>query len=175
MRLIQTITVGAGGASSIDFTSIPQTYTDLLVVLNARSTESSDRTNLYLRVNSVTSAYTYKSFYGSGSSPFSSNGSGVTEIYVGTINGATSTSNTFGTCQIYIPNYTGSTYKLFGMEAANENNATQAFQFIAGGQWANTAAITSVNILPSGGTPLVQYSTASLYGITKGSGGATVA
>ena len=49
---IATVTVGAGGAASIDFTSIPGTYTDLLVLISARSTRSTDyRDELFIRFN----------------------------------------------------------------------------------------------------------------------------
>ena len=38
--LISSVTVGSGGASSIDFTSIPATYTDLCLVWSGRSAGS---------------------------------------------------------------------------------------------------------------------------------------
>ena len=41
MVKLQTVTVGSGGASSIDFTNIPQTYTDLKIVLSARTNRAS--------------------------------------------------------------------------------------------------------------------------------------
>jgi len=40
MVAIQTVTVGSGGAANIEFTSIPQTYTDLVVVLSLRNNRS---------------------------------------------------------------------------------------------------------------------------------------
>jgi hypothetical protein len=40
MVKIDTVTVGSGGAASIEFTNIPQTYTDLQIVLSARSATS---------------------------------------------------------------------------------------------------------------------------------------
>ena len=58
------------------------------------------------------------------------------------------------------------------VDAVGENNATQAFQIISAGLWANTAAITSIQLIPqSGGGTFVADSTVSLYGITKGSDG----
>ena len=51
---IQTVTVGSGGASSIDFTSIPQTYTDLCLVYSARLTTTD--TNWRLKINGSASS-----------------------------------------------------------------------------------------------------------------------
>ena len=162
---IASVTVGSGGASSIDFTSIPSTYTDLCLKLSARTNESSDRTNLYLRFNSNAANYSYKQLYGNGSSAVSTTGSSQAQAYLGVIDGATATSSTFGNAEIYVPSYAASNYKSISFDGINENNATQAFAFLSANLWSDTSAITAVNILPSGGTSFVQYSTATLYGI----------
>jgi hypothetical protein len=39
---IATVEVGSGGATDIDFTSIPGTYTDLLVYLSGRRTTAAE-------------------------------------------------------------------------------------------------------------------------------------
>ena len=52
---ITTVTVGSGGASSIDFTSIPQTYTDLVIKTSARNTSTS--TTMYLEFNEIGRAH----------------------------------------------------------------------------------------------------------------------
>jgi hypothetical protein len=91
------------------------------------------------------------------------------------IPGTDTTSNTFSSTQVYIPNYAGSTNKSVSIDHVTENNATNAyFSGIVAGLWSNTAAITSVKILDQDGGSLVAGSTASIYGILKGSGGATV-
>jgi hypothetical protein len=36
-KLIETVTVGSGGAANIEFTSIPQTYTDLKLVISGKN------------------------------------------------------------------------------------------------------------------------------------------
>ena len=64
---IQTVTVGSGGASSIDFTSIPQTYTDLCVVLSARGTNAGTGANDgHLTFNSSSTGYSSRLLYGTG-------------------------------------------------------------------------------------------------------------
>jgi hypothetical protein len=172
MTLISTTTVGSGGATEITFSSIPQTYTDLYLVVSARSTGSTTNETVILKFNGVTTNQTSRSLLGDGgsaSSPAYSN------LLIRDIPGASSTSNTFGSSSIYIPNYAGSTNKSVSVDHVNENNSTNAyFQDIFAGLWSSTAAITSVTYKPNDGGNLAQYSTASLYGILKGSGGATV-
>lgn len=179
LTLIATTTVGAGGASSIDFTSIPQTYTDLYVVYSLRSNRSSGgfSDGALMRFNGSTSAiYTTRTLVGNGSSASSlTDASSTLGIYnyIGAVSN-TATSNTFGNGSAYIPNYAGSTNKSVSVDAVGENNNTTAYQGIISGIWASTAAITQVNLRPEIGTLYLEGSTASLYGITKGSGGATV-
>lgn len=174
MTLVNTVTVGAGGAASIDFTSIPQTGTDLLVVLSARGDNVNATRSLLVKLNSSSTSYSDKTLWGSGSSVgSSSSSSGGVDINGGVIPAAGSTASTFSNGSIYIPNYSGSTNKSVSIDNVQENNATAAQQYLTAGLWSNTSAITSINLTPSSGN-FVQYSTASLYTITKGSGGATV-
>ena len=170
--LISSVTVGAGGASSIDLTSIPQIYTDLVLVLSGRTTNTSSDGAL-VQINGDTSSanYTYRWLYGNGSA--ANFGTGTLAGFLAfRVNGSSTTANTFGNGQMYIPNYTSSVAKIASMDAVDENNATAAFSFINAGRWSGTAAITSIKILNSGYN-LDQYSTAYLYGLLKGSGGAT--
>ena len=67
---IATVTVGSGGSSSIDFTSIPSTYTHLQLRMTARCTAQSggNPTNVYLRFNSDSgSNYAWHQLAGNGS------------------------------------------------------------------------------------------------------------
>ena len=49
-------------------------------------------------------------------------------------------------------------------DAVVENNATESFQSFTAGLWSSTDAITQITLILSGGN-VVQYSSASLYGI----------
>lgn len=171
MSLVSTITVGAGGAASISFTGIPATGTDLLVVLSGRGA-SDDIAQVFMTLNGDV----YGSaiwLTGSGSSASSSSGS---TFRVGFTNPApSSTANTFSNLSVYLPNYAGSSNKAYSYEHVSENNATAVTTEMGAGLWPNTAAITSLSLYIQAGVKLAQYSTASLYTITKGSGGATVA
>jgi hypothetical protein len=166
MTLLQRVEVGAGGAASIDFTSIPQTYTDLQLVVSGRINDTvggDTRAVYYVRFNSSTSSYSGKLLYGTGSGVGSqSNATNGIELRTSIAN---NTSNTFGSESIYIPNYAGSTYKSVSAEGVQENNATAGFQNVVAGLWSNTAAITSISLVPDLTFTWLQYSTASLYGI----------
>jgi len=175
MELVSTVTVGAGGAASIEFTSIPQTGTDLLIALSARSNRAAVNPDCYLQFNTTATGYSGRNLIGSGSAASSySYASGDTSGIEFYINGSSATASTFGNAAIYICNYAGSTNKSVSVDAVVENNATAADLRISAGLWANTAAITAIKMFRSA-TNFDQYTVASLYTITKGSGGATVA
>jgi hypothetical protein len=156
--LIASNTVGSGGAATITFTSIPQTYTDLKILLSIRS----DTTDLdtYLSFNGSTASFTGKRLYGSGSAVASDS---VTRSY-GLINMSSFTASTFANNEVTIPNYTSSNFKSYSVDSVTENNATQAYAIFVAGLWSNTAAITSITLGLSSAN-FVQYSTAYLYGI----------
>ena len=165
MTLVSTVTVGAGGAAALEFTSIPQTATDLFLVASFRMTDSGGYFGIQL--NLVGSGATdRKRLRGSGSTVASAS------IASFMTNAAAQTSNTFASHQFYIPNYAGSAAKSVSVDSVTENNATESYQDLLALTY-GTSAVTGLSINLSGGT-LAQYSTASLYTITKGSGGATV-
>lgn len=161
---IASVTVGSGGASSIDFTSIPSTYTDLCIKTSLRSAAASVNPGLLIKFNGSATGFTGRNVYGNGSSAASySDTSGE----IGTLAGNNATASTFGNAEIYIPNYAGSTNKSFSVDSVNENNATSASQYLYANLWSNTAAITSITLLSGGSVNLLQYSTATLYGISN--------
>lgn len=162
---IATTTVGAGGASSVTFSSIPQVYTDLLIKASARTdaTPGVAVNNITAQFNGVTSSsYSEKGLGGNGSSAYSQSYS-RTVVGVGLANSSSSTSNTFGNTDIYIPNYTSSNYKSTSADGVTENNATASWVEMDAGLFSNTSPISSIT-LTSGGN-FLQYSTFTLYGI----------
>lgn len=175
MTLIGAVAVGSGGAANITFNSIPATYTDLQLVLSLRSASGSNlgNTGLNMSINASTANRTQRRIYGSNGSIGSD--SSTNARIMSTLPTSTSTSNAFGTLNIYFPNYAGSTNKSFFLENGADQNSTTSYELeIVTGLWANTAAITTLSISMEDSSNFVQYSTATLYGITKGSGGATV-
>jgi hypothetical protein len=164
MQLIETKTLGTA-AASIEFTSIPQTFTDLVVVASARS--SGTENFYFLGFNSLTTNFSYRFLQGNGST--ASSGSDTTRPFL-SMCPSTFTANTFSNNTIYIPNYAGATNKSISIDMTTENNATESRATIEAGLWSNTSAITSIQFTnPSG--DFVIGTTMSLYGILKGSDG----
>lgn len=168
MELIETITLGSS-AASIEFTSIPQDGTDLVLVLSGRITQNASYWQMEMQFNGDTgSNYAWRSLYGDGSGSVASTNSTTTSIRVGYVqaNSASSLANTFNSQQIVIPNYASSAAKSTSSESVTENNSTSTRAWLAAGSWTGTSAITSIK-LESAGFDFMQYSTASLYKITK--------
>lgn len=164
---ISTVTVGSGGASTFEFNSIPQIYTDLVIKVSARSNRVSNYDFLAMRFNGSATGYIDRQLYSDGTAvQVNIDGIGNTYIFATFFNGASSTANSFGNAEIYIPNYTATSYKIALSDGAFENNSAQAILNVDAGLWANTAPITSISLIDASGT-LQQYSTATLYGIRK--------
>jgi len=168
MVAIQTVTVGSGGASSISFTSIPQTYTDLVLKISSRGTNSGTAVAYEISFNGNTSNFSSIILGGNGSSVFSYSNQ---PRRIGLTSAAGATASTFANGEIYIPNYAGSNNKSYSADAVSENNATSAEIAMFAGLWSNTAAITSVTLTPQFDN-FAQYSTATLYGVTSAGYGA---
>ena len=164
IQIGSTVTVGAGGAASIDFTSIPATYTDLILKFSVRDNNSAVYNNMLLTFNGSSSGYSERVLGGTGSAAFSSN-QATTSLQYQYINSATSTASSFSNGELYIPNYAGSNNKSVSVDAVQENNATTAVAGISAELWSNSAAITSIKLQPASSKTFQQYSTASLYGI----------
>jgi hypothetical protein len=170
MKLIETKTLTVA-AASIEFTSIPQTFTDLVVVWSLRTSRAATIEGVLIAFNGSSANFTHRALYGTG--PTAASGSGASGR-AGVVNGNTSTANTFSNAYLYIPNYAGSTNKSYSVDSADENNTSAAFESfleLVAGLWSQTAAITSLRITPDLGNNLVIGSTVSLYGVTKGSDG----
>jgi hypothetical protein len=163
---IASVTVGSGGATTMNFTSIPSSYTDLCLKISARVDSGLTYSNAVVSFNGSTTGYSNIRLNGNGSTTSGSTITGAPYLYVGEVNGNTSTSNTFGNLEVYIPNYTSSNNKSASSDGVTENNATQAFAMLHANLWANSAAITSISIGQTH-TTFLEYSTATLYGILK--------
>jgi hypothetical protein len=167
MKLIATTTLSSA-APSIEFTSIPQDGTDLVIQASLRTTQADFVTSVTIRFNGSTTDYSNRALLGADGSIFSANY--ATTRQINTANGASSTSNTFSTHGVYIPNYTGSTNKSFSAEGATEQNGGYYETSIQANLWSNTAAITSLSLHSASGN-FVAGSIVSLYKIAKGSDG----
>jgi hypothetical protein len=167
MKLIESKTLGAD-AASIEFTSIPQTFTDLMFVASTRaSTAGTSVEPCLVTFNANTSNYTHQTLNGSGSAATAASG---TSRLVFNAPRTGTTASTFGNVCVYIPNYAGATNKSYSTDSVTEHNAAEAHQTLIGGLWSDTAAITSAKFEPTANN-FIAGSTISLYGILKGSDG----
>jgi hypothetical protein len=163
-KKIATVVVGSGGSSAINFTSIPQTFTDLKIVLSGRSLQGNVYGGGRLEFNSSTNNYSWRRLRADGSATASDNSTSAASITNWDMNGANATASVFSNIEFYIPNYTSSNYKSVSVDYVGENNATEAHMGMVAGLWSDTSAITSIKLY-SGGGNLVQHTTATLYGI----------
>jgi len=179
MELITSVTVGSGGTSSVTLPAtgtIPATYTDLYVLLSARSNRSADSDPINLELNGSTANDTSRYIEGDGSS-VSSGTAGGTQTEISRVPAANATANTFGNASIYIPNYASSNNKSSSGDAVTENNGTTAFTKLTAGLWSDSTAVTTIRLVSQTGNNFVQGSTFYLYGIsnvtstTKATGG----
>ena len=163
--LISSTTLGSS-TSSVSFSSIPSTYTDLVLRISGRTDAAGTVSSGYIQMNSVTSTYSYTFIRGDGASATSGNDSAsYAGFYIGGIDGGGATSNTFSNQEFYIPSYTASQAKPVGQSSSMETNASTAYTFGVAGLCSSTAAISSLTINLNGGVNFVSGSSFYLYGI----------
>jgi hypothetical protein len=162
--LIQSQTLSST-ATSVTFSSIPSTYTDLLIKLSVRDARATLAvSDIWFNFNGLGSGtnITGRYLYGDGSSASATTVTSNGELAFGSGNGATA--NTFGNADVYISNYAGSTNKSISSESVAETGATGGFNLLLSGLWTNTAAITSIAMTPFT-SPFAINSSFYLYGI----------
>jgi hypothetical protein len=164
---IATVTVGSGGSATMTFSSIPQTYTDLCLKVSGRSDATgSVWRNYTLSFNGAgyASNMTGRGLYGTGSAAASETlGNAIGQFSTSD----SATASTFSNSEIYIPNYTGASNKSYSADSVTENNATAALAYFVAGLWSDTPAITSITLGNESPAIFKQYTTATLYGISK--------
>jgi hypothetical protein len=165
--LISSVTVGSGGAATISFTSIPSTYTDLLVKFSARSSTANSTVGFRFNGDSGATSYNAQILFGNGSTAGADRSDPTTQLRSMYLPTTAETANVFGSGEIYILNYTSSNQKSTSADTVVENNATFANDTLNSGIWTGTSAITSVVFSLTSGDNLAQYSTAYLYGISN--------
>jgi hypothetical protein len=165
MTKLASTTVGAGGVSSVIFSNIPQSYTDLKIIISGRTSDGNTGTIANIKFNGSTTGYSSRYFHGRGDT--TTGGTGSTSAGdIGRFPGVNSpvTNSLFSNTEIYVTNYSGNTYKPYSVDSSTEANQTIAYLIATSGLWSNSSAITSVEISSSAGT-VSQYSTFTLYGI----------
>ena len=163
--LIETVTVGASGAASIEFTAIPQNGSDLILVISNRVSNAQFSGNL--EFNSDTAAnYSHTRLFTNGAGIFTDAGATTSISFIG-LGRSDFTANTFASDSIYVSNYSSGSAKSVSIEGVTENNSGSAYEYalgLAAGSYSDTNPITSLKVYGVGST-FVQHTTASLYKI----------
>ena len=171
--LIQTVTLTTGQAN-ITFSSIPATFDDLIIRTSIRGNDGLNDANIEMRFNGSTSNYSSRLLFGTGSSANSATGASNRIQWASNVPSTGATANTFGSGEIYIPNYRLSSAKSVSITAVGENNATGSRQDLNAALWNDSAAITSIVLFQENGGNMAVGSSVSLYGVTRGSSGGVV-
>lgn len=156
---IATTTLGSA-AASYTFTSIPSTYTDIILV-GAFATDNPSSLNLNVGNGSIDTGSNFSWTYlrGDGTTASSSRGSNDTRIF----SGETNTSNLQTNIVIQFQNYSNAT--TFKTSISRFNHSTKAAQATVG-LWRSTSAINQIR-LTAPGNNFIAGSTFTLYGIAS--------
>jgi len=164
--LISSQTLGTA-AASVTFSSIPSTYTDLVLKASIRTNRASEFDAVRLEINSDSSAlYSTTTLYGAGSV---GSGSGANSSYSyilnGQQNGDNSVANTFSNFELYIPSYTASQSKPLSSFSGTEDNNTYAWIYSIAGLYRSNTAISGLKLTSNTGNNFVAGSSFYLYGL----------
>ena len=158
---ISTTTLGSN-QNKVTFSSIPSTYTDLVIIIgSAKFTQNGDSVAMYYNNESAGTNYSYTYIFGNGTTASSGRGSSKpgTQNY---INAASTSATNPGTFIINVLNYANSTTNKTSITRASAaDQGTEAMVNL----WRNTAAITQIDLQVQGTDNFLTGTTFTLYGI----------
>lgn len=167
---IYTQTVGAGGATVINFNNIPQGFTDLVIYSSARIVQSGS-VSMYMIFNNDTSmSYGQTRIGGDGSAVFADHDNYTQAITYLNIPSASNTANVFSNSEMRINNYSNGNYKSYFLDSVTENNsntATNLYQMGIAGTYLKKDPITSIQIRELTGATFAQHTTFTIYGVSN--------
>jgi hypothetical protein len=161
-------TVLGSTQTSVSFTSIPQTYTNLEIKIFGKSADSAaaaDTLKLGFNGNNSTLLYSQNGKYGDGTTSTQVDTSALNIRNVITTNAVGS--NYFGSAVININNYTSTKYKPITWYGSSWYGTTGSGQFLVfgGGHNGNNNAISSIQFTTVSGFGFAAGTTIALYGI----------
>ena len=166
---IASQTLGSS-AATVTFTNIPQNFTDLVLVINARTDRSGQATDgLNIKFNTDdNSNYSDTEIIGNGSSASSVRNTNTSRWFTNDANlpGATATASVFSSIIVSFQNYANtSTYKtgLCRFNLASSNTGASV------GLWRSTSALDAITLISRNNANFVSGSTFNLYGIASAS------
>ena len=157
----------SSSAASVTFSSIPATYTDLVMRWSVRTDYGATRTGFRIAANSITSGYTATYIIQYNATTVGSGQDSAAHFIAEYIDGTGATANTFGSGEMYLPSYTVSQNKPASMfSVAEGNSAADTGMFVKALLLSNTAVITSLTATANTGN-FVTGSSFYLYGISN--------
>ena len=163
---IASFTVSGSSTNPVTFNNIPQTFTDLMLVIYGRSTGTVqlDTTLAYVNFNTGTNNYSNTNFYTDGSSIVANRATNQVYFGFGAHPAGGATANVFGTEVFHILNYTNSTaFKTVLSQASSDLNGSGQM-YMGVHLWRQTAAITRLDMYTSN-PAWAAGSKLTLYGI----------
>lgn len=165
---ISTSTVGAGGTSTITFSSIPSTYKHLQIRILSRTNRADTTDFMTLRFNSDSSAiYAYHSLYANGATANGNDfGTSTGTPWSGVTAGANASGSMFGASVIDVLDYQNTNkYKTGRFLSGSDQSSANGRLYFMSNLWQSTTAISTITITPTYGTLFSQYSSFALYGV----------
>jgi hypothetical protein len=152
-------------ATSVEFTNIPATFTDLKVEISARTDGAGNVEMIEFTYNNNTSNRTSLVMEGRPASDSVATFAPTT-LFIGNVAAPGQASSSFSIASLYIPNYAGSGAKVSLSDAAMNGTNNERSGAINVQRWNDSTAITSIQFkLETGARKFVQHSTFYLYGI----------
>jgi len=162
---IATVTVGSGGTSSIDFTSIPTTYKHLQIralYRTARSGQTLDAVGLYFNLDTNNSNYRNHYLQGDGGSV---SASGDQSSFLGFNIATNGTANVFNGSVVDVLDYTTTSKNKVVRHFTGYDANGSGLLYFGSFLWNNNAAVSSIKLTSTYGTGFVEYTQFALYGI----------
>jgi hypothetical protein len=159
----------SSGVSNVTFSSIPNTFTDLRLVISARTNRAADEDSVGIAFNDTSGATGWVLLFNNGPTlqTGTSAGLGYGGSFAGRVAGATTSVSQFSNLEIYIPNYATSANKTFSTTGGMEMNGANPYSTLLLSMRTLTTAINQILIVPGNGTQFAAHSSFYLYGITK--------
>ena len=158
----------SSSAATVTFSSIPATYTDIVLKASAR-TDTNNGTffdNIFVAFNSDTATNYSSTFLAGAGAGGASSGRLSTQTILRlsyAADGTDATASTFGNAELYVPSYGASQNKPISAFNVSESNNTTVYMSAVAGLWRNTAAINRIDLTCGGN--FVSGSSFYLYGL----------
>lgn len=162
--------VTSGSQASVNFTSIPSTYRDLVVRVTGRGTNASNTVQVLVRFNGDTANnYDWESYdisTASAANNVNNQNLAVSSVLIGALPGSSATANYASGCKAEVFDYKGTTFNKNGITHLNIVFGTttgSVYRSQGSIHWRSTSAINAALVFLSAGN-FVNGSVVSLYG-----------